>query len=212
MTILLTYAPIAQDSKTGTVFGGLPIAPEGSAFSWPCCRTCGGAMQFLGRLYVPERVGGRGRQFILLFMCQNNPGQCGDGHAASGGNAAICFEANGRFELVPAPEGGVVTRSVMYGAERVDVDEARYDAAREKWAEDSDRSRRHVLGRLLGAPTWLRKDQTPVCSCNRQMQFVAQLEQGPDYRTEMSFGNGCAYVFDCECGRAAMLWQAAKGF
>lgn len=211
MTILLTHVPAVEDSKTGTLFGGLPIAPAGQPFDWPVCRTCGGHMQFLGRLFVPERVGGREREFVLLFMCQNNPGQCGEGHARSGGNAAIVFPAAATFEQVPAPTEGVTTRPVMYGAERVDVDEAGYDAAREKWATDTERTRRHVLGRLLGTPAWLRKDQTPICTCNRTMQFVAQLEQGPDYRTEMNFGNGCAYVFDCECGRAAMLWQAARG-
>jgi hypothetical protein len=41
------------------------------------------------------------------------------------------------------------------------------------------------------------------------MRFVAQLEQGPDSASEMNFGGGCAYVFDCGCGAhaAKMLWQ-----
>ena len=42
------------------------------------------------------------------------------------------------------------------------------------------------------------------------MRFLAQLEEGPDWRTEMNFGGGgCGYVFDCTCrsGSAKLLWQ-----
>jgi hypothetical protein len=41
------------------------------------------------------------------------------------------------------------------------------------------------------------------------MPFVAQLEEGPDRRTAMNFGDtGNGYAFACApCGQALFLWQ-----
>ncbi|GAA5138512.1 hypothetical protein GCM10023339_79590 [Alloalcanivorax gelatiniphagus] len=53
---------------------------------------------------------------------------------------------------------------------------------------------------LFGEPLWLQAEEVPDCDrCGRAMEFLAQLaqlEQGPDWRTEMNFGGGgVAYLF-----------------
>jgi hypothetical protein len=186
-------------------FGGLPIAPIASDFAWPRCKTCNGPMQFLGQLRVPEKP-----KLVLLFMCQNDPGLCDEWEADAGGNCAIVVSI-GRLAEVKAPEDGVTVRETKYGARTVSSCLDSYDAARDEWTNETGRTGREVLGQILGTPAWIQADETPKCNvCGKFMRFLAQLEQGPEWETEMNFGGGgCAYVFDCSCIKhsAKFLWQ-----
>jgi hypothetical protein len=130
--------------------------------------------------------------------------------ADAGGNCAIVVPT-GTLAEVQAPEGGVTMRETRYGARQVTSPLNDYDAAREAWCKESGRKGREVLGQILGTPTWIQADETPKCdACAKPMRFLAQLEQGPEWKTEMNFGGGgCAYVFDCSCAEhsAKFLWQ-----
>lgn len=186
-------------------FGGLPVAPVDSRFAWPRCRTCRGPMQFLGRLRIPETP-----KLVLLFMCQNDPGFCDDWDANAGGNCAIVVQ-DGELTEVQVPASGITVRQTSYGAHVVTWPSDDYDAAREAWTRETGHKRRDVLGQIRGKPAWIQADETPTCdACGKLMQFLAQLEQGPEWQTEMNFGGGgCAYVFDCACAAdtAKLLWQ-----
>ena len=186
-------------------FGGLPIVPVGTEFTWPCCKTCHGPMQFLGRLRIPGRT-----KLVLLFMCQNDPGMCDEWDANAGGNCAIVVPTR-NLRKVPAPQEGNTRREKRYGARQVRSAKADYEEAREAWAQKSGKPMRKVLGQLLGKPFWIQAQETPKCNfCRKRMTFLAQLEEGPDWKTEMNFGGGgCAYVFECPCGKhsAKFLWQ-----
>jgi hypothetical protein len=193
--------PLTRDHA----FGGLPVAPNASTFTWPHCKTCGGPMQFLGQLRIPKT-----EKLVLLFMCQNDPGLCDEWEPDAGGNCAMVVPTDAHAEVGP-PEGGVTVRETRYGARQVTSQLDNYDAAREAWCKESGSKGRDVLGQILGTPSWIQTDETPKCDdCGRHMRFLAQLEQGPDWKTEMSFGGGgCAYVFDCACAQhsAKFLWQ-----
>jgi hypothetical protein len=186
-------------------FGGLPTVPKSSSFTWPRCKTCGGPMQFLGQLRIPEA-----QKLVLLFMCQNEPGLCDEWEADAGGNCAIVVPAGVLAEAQP-PEGGTTVRETRYGARQFTSSLDDYDLAREAWCKETGSKGREVLGQILGTPAWIQADETPKCgACGKPMRFLAQLEQGPDWKTEMNFGGGgCAYVFDCACDQhsAKLLWQ-----
>ncbi|MEV6207456.1 DUF1963 domain-containing protein [Kitasatospora sp. NPDC051914] len=212
MTILMTDAgPMAPDALL-TRTGGVPLAPAGT--DWPHCATCGGPMQFLAQILLDDlgRQAGagaaEGRGLLALFMCQNDPGGCQEWSADAGGNRALVLPADGVRPLplpdLPADHDGDprllgAVRAVAYRAAPGG------DHARARLAPHSAAP----LGRLGGEPEWLQYEQTPDCpSCEQEMAFVAQLEEGPDSLTAMNFGSGCAYAFACEpCGSGAFLWQ-----
>jgi len=207
MDVDLLVTEGATEDPNGHRFGGHPVAPEG--FVWPTCATCAAPMQFLGQLRLDER------RLLSLFMCQADPGQCEEWDADEGGNAAFVFEIADGLAPVTPPDGETTLRGHWGGrVERRAVDEAAlgefetaYDVARSAWAAEHGR-RRDVLGALGGEPAWIQGDETPACDdCDEEMTFAAQLEEGPDYATAMSFGGGCAYAFVCGCGAAKMCWQ-----
>lgn len=195
MTHLIIHAPDqGGDVTSETAFGGQPCAPQGQ-LQWPTCSSCEGNMQFLGQLR-PDRS----ENLLLLFMCQNEPGACDEWDADSGGNKVVSVAAAALRRVHP-PEPGEVLRTTQYGSRMVEDAESDYDLARTAWAKEHDVSPREVLGQLGGTPSWLQADETPSCDfCKKPMEFVAQLEEGPDWKTEMNFGGGgCAYVFRCAC-------------
>lgn len=204
MTTLLIHSPdINEDPSEKTMFGGKPSAPS-NTFEWPKCQSCHGNMQFLGQIQAsPE-------QLLLLFMCQNGPGLCDEWDPNQGGNKVVSVSTN-NLHFVSPPDGGETLRATRYGAALVQSDEQDYDEARTQWASASGKPAREVLGQIGGEPSWLQNEEIPTCnSCGSPMQFVAQLEQGPDWQTEMNFGGGgCAYVFRCTCTQdsAKLLWQ-----
>lgn len=204
MTTLLIHTPeYPAGPSAQTVFGGLPSAPHGR-LSWPSCEICGGNMQFLGQIHAEED------ELLLLFMCQNDPGCCEEWDANEGGNKVLVVGTQD-LQLVPAPKQGETVRPVRYGSVQVECAEEDYDEARDAWADASGTSGREILGQLGGEPGWIQADDTPDCDeCGEPMQFVAQLEEGPDMETAMNFGSGgSAYVFRCSCSRhsAKFLWQ-----
>lgn len=202
MFALLVHDPAAPPAPTHkTYFGGRPTLPIGS--TWPVCRSCQGNMQFLGQ------VQDGASSHIALFMCQNDPGLCDEWDPESGGNHA-CQVGDVPLALIDAPADGNVSRSESYGMRPVICHEDNYADAREAWLAAGGEARA-ILGSLGGVPDWLQADETPTCSnCAAPMDFVAQLEEGPDHRSAMNFGGGgSAYVFRCNCERkpARLLWQ-----
>lgn len=199
---LLLHEPGPSNGPTAdTVFGGAPSVGEG--FVWPTCATCSGNMRFLGQIRHPAAD-----RLVLLFMCENDGGMCEEWDADAGGNAAIAG-ATHALHLADVPAEGAVVRP-RYGIRIEQVEAENYDKARSLWGKQHPGRQRAVLGQLGGTPSWLQADETPTCTaCNRPMTLLAQLETGPDYATEMNFGGGCGYLFDCDCTAAVpkFLWQ-----
>ncbi|HEY4251644.1 MAG TPA: hypothetical protein VGM87_10600 [Roseomonas sp.] len=201
--LLLLDRDAVDGPSPETRFGGVPSV--GSGFSWPACKACGGNMQFLGQLRRPGSA-----RLHLVFMCQNDPGLCSEWAADDGGNAVLCAGTSDLVLADPPGEGDVV-RATRHGARIEQVQASGYGAAREDWAQRHSGRRREVLGQIGGEAEWLQGDATPSCDhCKKPMRFLAQLETGPDHRTEMNFAGGCGYVFECDCpgGSAKFLWQS----
>ena len=202
--LLIHVADASENASPESIFGGKPSAPNGM-LEWPACKCCKGNMQFLGQLSAPEH-----QALLLLFMCANDPGMCDDWEPNGGGNAVLVVPDE-ELRLVQPPVDGETTRPTRYGSVVVEEDGDDYDTSRSSWASRNGASPREVLGQIGGAPSWIQADETPECeSCGEPMKFVAQLEQGPDWKTEMNFGGGgCAYVFKCTCHKvkAKILWQ-----
>jgi hypothetical protein len=206
MTFLLIHVP-DRDERVSfeTKFGGRPSAPPESLV-WPVCKACKGNMQFLGQIQASTQKS-RPTELLLLFMCQNKPGLCEEWDANGGGNKVVPVPTDDLALLQPPPSGET-TRATRYGAIVVEQPDTDYETARNRWTSIRPGE---VLGQLAGSPAWIQFDQVPTCdSCAKPMYFVAQLEQGPDRKTEMNFGGGgCAYIFRCTCSSksAKMLWQ-----
>jgi hypothetical protein len=166
-------------------------------------------MQYLGRIAIPSGDLPTSHH-ALLFMCQNDPGCCNEWEPDGGGNSVLIV-AGALAESAVVPTGGVTLTETAYGTSVVSSQLDNYEAARQAWAESTGNSSREVLGQLRGSPVWIQSDETPTCDvCGNTMRFLAQLEQGPDWRTEMNFGGGgCAYVFECSCAHSVgkFLWQ-----
>ncbi len=197
ISLLINTPNFDAEASCETRFGGQPSAP-GHGFKWPTCRTCHGNMQFLGQLGLKKQSDEE--SLLLLFMCQNNPGLCDEWDANAGGNAVISVDHHS-LNFVEPPEDGEVIRPTVYGARIVDFESKNYDEAREEWSTSTGVSAREVLGQIAGEPSWIQGEEVPSCdTCHDPMSFVAQLEQGPDWRTAMNFGGGgCAYVYRCTC-------------
>jgi hypothetical protein len=209
VTDLLINVPNPSDTSTGTLFGGLPTIPRGTPFTWPVCSECEGPLQYLGRIAIPAQEK-RPARFALLFMCNNDPGMCEEWDADAGGNAVLVVPGKDAAPVKSAPAETAV-RQTLYGATIAPVSQPNYNLAREEWAEANSKTPRQVLGQMYGQPVWIQSEFTPTCStCDEPMQFVAQLESGPDADTEINFGGGgCAYVYECNCGSnvGKMHWQ-----
>ena len=208
MITLLINDPVAEERATDqTVFGGRPSAPQGRLM-WPACKACGGAMQFLGQLRSDAPAG---PELLLLFMCRNKPGMCSEWHADAGGNAVVVTGTEHLQLVDPPPQAKKSLRQIRYSAKLLPIEEAPdYESAAAGWADATGTDLRQLLGQVSDSPAWVEYEEIPTCdACGEPMQFVAQLEQGPDRKTEMNFGGGWAYVFRCGCAarRAKMLWQ-----
>ncbi len=186
-----------------TSFGGLPVKGVGEEFKWPVCRCCGRPMQFLGKLRTDRGI-------EQIFMCQNDPGLCDEWDADAGGNKVVIVTPGDVVSVEP-PQGDNTIRDTMHGAVICEFDSNDYNEARTKWAEQNDVPIAQVLGQMYGIPSWVQGEEVPNCdTCNKPMRFVAQLEEGPDWKTGMNFGGGgCAYLFDCICDLSGkFLWQS----
>lgn len=184
-----------------TSFGGYPVKNTSEIFSWPVCACCNLPMQFLGKIAYTTNL-------YQIFMCQNDPGVCEEWDPNDGANKVIVTKPV-NLEFVCAPLDGEALRQVEYSTSVVEVDSSDYETARTLWAEKNKKELRVVLGQIGGTASWIQGDETPECdTCHLPMQFLAQLEQGPESDAEMNFGGGCAYVFNCECSHAGkFLWQ-----
>jgi len=115
-----------------------------------------------------------------------------------------------RLTATQPPPGGETTLREVSTVRYVRMDGDDYGQARDRWAERQNRAPRDVLGQLGGVPWWIQSDETPRCpSCDEDMAFLVQLEEGHDWHTAANFGGGgCAYAFICQpCQEAAFLWQ-----
>lgn len=217
MTWLLIHDPTAPPATfEGTAFGGHPVASADASFSWPHCRSCDGAMEFLGQIAVPAvdavtpTLSGT-PELALLFQCQNDPGLCDEWDADGGGNKALVVPAQ-NLHVQAAPEEGQTVRGTRYAARLEWIEGNDYLQDCVAWTKARGMPGREVLGALLGTPSWLQADETPSCDdCKKPMAFLAQLDEGPDHHTAMNFGGGgCAYVHVCRCAgstKAKLLWQ-----
>jgi hypothetical protein len=181
----------------GTSFGSFPIKEAGTSTDWPKCSNCNTDLQYLGKIETDIGI-------EMIFMCNSDPGMCDEWDADAGGNTVIVVSGDNMEIFKPVSEMSL--RDTEYGARIVEAEGENYDEEREKWQG----SQRDVLGKLFGEPDWIQGDETPDCDCcNKPMRFVAQLEEGPDYKTAMNFGGGgMAYLFDCTTGKTAkFLWQ-----
>lgn len=198
IALLLVDRDATAEASDETRFGGLPSVNDG--FRWPACASCGGNMQFQAQIRRP------GAQHLhLLFMCENHPGECDQFLADGGGNAVIAVPAAALHNATP-PGTGETVRATRHGAHIHRVPARDYSEAHAAWQG----RRRDVLGQIGSAPDWLQADATPACShCQAPMDFVAQLEAGPDHDTAMNFGGGCGYLFECRCAQVSgkFLWQ-----
>ena len=200
MSVLLIKSP---KSSLVTAIGGAPRAPHGT--KWPTCKTCGGPMQFLATLHLPEIAPEAGLAgTLLLFQCQNDPGLCYEWDANAGGNKAVLVEYSSASAM-HVPEGPTTLSSTT-------------GILLEPWiASDDDdldsylsavASRPEIVGKAGGAPTWLQDAETPDCVCGRPMRFVAQIDSGAS--DEINFGDGgIGYSFVCSVcpSEAKFLWQ-----
>ena len=196
--LLLVDWAVTADASGETRFGGLPSVAEG--FSWPVCASCGGDMQFQAQIRAPGAP-----HLHLVFMCANHPGECDQFLAEGGGNAVVAVPAAALHNATP-PGTGASLRAVRHGARIQQVPAKSYSAARAAFTG----RRRDVLGQIGGSADWLQADATPSCRhCAAPMDFVAQLESGPEHETEMNFAGGCGYLFECRCSVVSgkFLWQ-----
>jgi hypothetical protein len=199
MINLLIYDNSKSETLYETSFGGHPVYAIDQTIEWPRCGTCGSEMQYLGK--IKTDIG-----LEMIFMCNSDPGMCDEWDANGGGNKVIVTSEE-NLETFNPIDAELSLRETAYGAKLVETVAVDYDSAREDWTGN----RREVLGQLYGEPSWIQGDETPECDCcQKSMRFVAQLEEGPDYKTMMNFGGGgVAYLFDCKEGRTAkFLWQS----
>ncbi|MDB4873127.1 MAG: hypothetical protein JWL97_4131 [Gemmatimonadales bacterium] len=201
MTTLMTYVEPIDVHAPVTRVGGVPLVPAG--FSWPDCAECDGPMQFLAQLFLDDlapKAAAAGGAVLSIFMCQNDPGLCGEWDPQSGGNRALLFSRDGlTAALVPAEGKTLFPESWKIGY--VTVNEP---------ADLAVLGGDPVLGQLGGNPVWLQDDETPTCpSCAAPMGFVAQLEEGHGGNESMNFGGGgIGYAFACEpCAQGLFLFQ-----
>ena len=141
-------------------------------------------------------------------MCQNDPGCCDEWNPDLGGNKVLVTNASA-LEKVAAPDSGVTLREAANGCKVVTVEANSYHEAKESWASGCGLPATQVIGQFSGSPPWIQADETPTCGhCKKEMRFVAMLEEGPDWRTQMNFGDGWSYLFECvPCSSARFLWQ-----
>jgi hypothetical protein len=198
MIKLLIYDTSKSETLKETSFGGLPVKAINKTIEWPRCETCKAEMQYQGKIKTDIGI-------EMIFMCNNDPGMCDEWDANGGGNKVIIVNEE-NLEFFKPIDTELSLRETVYGAKEIETVAVDYDSARENWTGN----RREVLGQLNGEPSWIQGDETPECDCcKKSMRFVAQLEEGPDYKTIMNFGGGgIAYLFDCKAGNTAkFLWQ-----
>ena len=160
MVQLLIYEknPPAQE-QVANRFGGLPLVSRGSSITWPLCKTCNGALQFLGQLVMPL-ADQTGNNLMLLFMCERT-GTCDDWDADLGGNCAFVVTETSDMVALEAPDSKS-SRNTIYGAYIAEVISEGYRDARKKWTGYA--AGLYVLGQLLGEPDWIQFDDTPDCN------------------------------------------------
>lgn len=197
MKINLLIKNDITDVLKETTFGGCPVKAKNSDFEWPVCQGCGEKLQYQGK--IKTDLG-----FELIFMCNNGEEACSIWDPDDGANNVVIVVADD-VEPVDTPEDRTRLRETEYGCKIIEVDDENYDEAWDHW----EGRPRDVLGQLGGTPMWIQGDSTPRCDCcHKEMRFVAQLEEGPDYDTAMNFGGGTAFLFDCpEKKTAKFLWQ-----
>jgi uncharacterized protein YwqG len=201
MARLMLQAPAPDEERVATRIGGRPLAPQGTL--WPMCSACDGPMQFLAQVRLVE-VAEKGVPpgLLLLFQCQNKPGQCDEWDAMSGGNAALRVTERGAILMDPP----VTSRKTLLD----DMDGVKLAPLNGKYEEQVAKNQA-ILGVLGGAPLWIQSDETPSCpKCKKAMRFAVQLEErGGGGINFGDAGNGYGFVCsDCPL-EAKFLWQCA---
>lgn len=187
-------------SAPHTRIGGVPLAP--ADLTWPTCARCRAPMQFHAQVVLDDDASPQ-PGLLLLFVCAN-VATCPRWDPDQGANHARVVSMNGLAPRRAPP--GTTTLGFTLGAreERVfvanDPEADVYDQAREAWGGVA--KQRQVLGRV-GVHEPIERP-APSCSCGTAMQFVAQLEEGPDADRELNFAGGTLVAFVCpRCPGAA---------
>ena len=184
-----------------TRIGGVPLAP--ADLTWPTCARCRAPMQFHAQVVLDADASPQ-PGLLLLFVCAN-VATCPRWDPDQGANHARVVSMD---ELVPlrAPPGATTLGFTLGAREErvfvaVDPEADVYEEAREAWGGAA--KQRQVLGRVGGAHEPIERP-TPSCSCGAPMQFVAQVEEGPDTDRELNFAGGTLVAFVCpRCPGAA---------
>lgn len=199
MPRLMLQATAPDEERPATRIGGRPLAPVGTP--WPMCGRCAGPMQFLAQVRLIE-VGEQGVPpgLLLLFHCQNHPGECEEWDANGGGNAALRVAERGAVLLEPL----VTSRKTLLD----DTDGVKLVGLSGAYEQQVDEDE-GVLGLLGGPAAWLQGDETPTCSrCQQPMRLAVQLEERGG--GGINFGDGGrGFGFVCSrCPEAAkFVWQ-----
>lgn len=187
--VFLIRAAPPPEKQPVTRIGGHPLLPAKTR--WPKCKTCKDPMQFVAQV----RMASLGKELpdglLLVFCCQNNPGECASWSPTSGCNAVLRVPVEGLKPLAEPDSGETLL--------------PRVDGVRLSEREDSD-----VIGRLGGTPDWVQADETPECRCGEPMTFVASFEETAGGK--VNFGDeGRGYTFACRScpDQAKFLWQCA---
>lgn len=203
MQKLLVYAGLPLENDLAARTGGRPLAPVG--LDWPVCRSCMGAMQFVGQIPLADLEDwSLPMGLLLMFMCQNSPGMCSEWDANAGGTCAMVVPLDSLSPMT-LPETGRTLLGEMSGIMLQPFDGS-YADCRKNWGG----APRDVLGKVGGKPDWTQFDNTPLCDdCGQKMHFVVMLEEGHDPATAANFGGGAGYGFACSScvGKAKFLWQ-----
>lgn len=189
----------AKALLTETSFGGLAVRMAQEPYEWPTCAECHEHMRYMGKIKTDLGL-------ELIFICENDPGMCGDEDPDGGANQVIVISELSSLEEFSMDNTENTLRGIEYSSTVVEVEADSYDIARSNWQGKG----REILGQLNGQPEWIQGDETPTCDCcQKNMRFIAQLEEGPDYSTAMNFGGGgVGFLFDCPQGKTAkFLWQ-----
>ncbi len=211
-------------------FGGLPLAPEGTA--WPTCKACAAPMQFVGQFLLEDaKSKDLTSGLLLVFMCPwvGREG-CEPWDPKAGSNRALVVPLDGLVPLEPPPgtprvcqlEDGDLEKGFRpfplevrdvrpsapgsYEESLEDGWEDQYERAVKETGEDD------VLAAFLQRPMWQQDDEPQKCpGCKKRMRFVVQFgDLSWPLEDDVNLGDaGTGYCFACpRCfGEARFLWQ-----
>jgi hypothetical protein len=197
MSSMLVTAPLPDEAAPLTRLGGRPLAP--AEFVWPRCASCKQPLQFLAQVRLRDVDVNWPDRLLLLFACVTVDTFCEVNKPDSEGNHAACVDAVGS-SLVTPPTPLAMRR--LEGVSLVPFD-SDYEVARDELSTATT----FVYGQV-GEPATSVSGFVPACAaCREPMQFVAQLEEGPDADSQFPFNGTTGFAYVCgACFQHAALF------